>query len=473
MPLGSWLHTRASDSLAHAGVQATIPTQHSNVPPSTLASALHAGWKQSSAASTSTKVPRQVHLDRKFDLAAQAEHRRRAIMPSKVGTSITDVTGTRSSFSSLSQSASEGKGRRQKSSDMEHSASSRHAGDRSTSPSTSSASTRDSRYLGSLVSLQCEGRGQMTLADLTRRNAPVWLNRTTQLASDPAQSCRMSFAACMWYHCADYCQEDATDRGSSSVKSGRGSKKGGGGGGSGGRRGSPHANLPPSTLPKHLSRFDASGTVTVAAPTGGAMLVDVGNGESRPLRLAPSALDRNHSSSSSSTLVSSARSGGTSGPSASSRRSFAPVDVIATLTSLPSRLGDVKATIESLKAQTFPVKAIVVAVPRDDGLKHGGRAGEAKAYAVPSWLLEDPSVCVLRTPLDWGPATKLVGLGQHLWQQGIGGKRSDWKSQETSSSKSNGAVWNASAFSSSHSELAQDMTGVNKLRLLVVDDDTW
>jgi len=330
----------------------------------------------------------------------------------------------------------------------------------------------------------------MTLADFTQRNAPAWLNRTIQpTSSNSAQSCANSFAACMWYHCADFCQEDASDRSSSNAKSGRSSKSSNGSK----RASNPHASLPPSTLPKHLSRFDISGTVTVAAPTGGAMLVDVGNGESRPLRLAPSALNRQHSSENIGGGSSSSSSGSINGQRASSRRSFPPVDVIATLTSLPSRLGDVKATIESLKGQTFPVKAIVVAVPQD-GLENSGRAGEAKAYAVPSWLLEDPSVCVLRTPQDWGPATKLVGLSQHLWLQGIGGKSRGGTHSEVSHNinqstaihsvrsgssvysgggSTGGASSHLSSGNGGHSELAQEMSGVNKLRLLVVDDDTW
>jgi hypothetical protein len=256
----------------------------------------------------------------------------------------------------------------------------------------------------------------------------------------------------MWYHCAASCHEDEGPRGPGSLtgsSGGRRSVLGSGrrrsAGGSSASTGS--EALPPSTLPKLLRRFDALGTVTVAAPSGGSMVVGVSDGESRPLRLAPSAAGR----SSTSRTRTSSGSGG---------RSFAPVDVIATLTSLPSRLGHVRATIESLRAQTLPPKAIVVAVPRD-GLASGGRAGEAKAYAVPPWLLADPSVCVLRTPLDWGPATKLVGLARHLWRQGIGG------------GGMGGSGGAGSSGGSSHNSSTRDLPGLGRLRLLVVDDDTW
>ena len=129
------------------------------------------------------------------------------------------------------------------------------------------------------------------------------------------------------------------------------------------------------------------------------------------------------------------------------------MDVVATLTSLPSRLPHVQQTIASLRAQTLPPKAIVVAVPAGAS----GRAGEAAHYTVPAFLLEDPGVCVLRTPTDWGPATKLVGLARHLAMQGIGG---------SAGGDSTGAGGNSA-------RLSTHLSGLSRLRLLVVDDDTW
>ena len=114
-------------------------------------------------------------------------------------------------------------------------------------------------YPGSELRLECAGHGAVSLGEFTRRAAPAWLNGTAA-----ARECR-GLAACVWYHCAEWCADDAGGGGvgprpRGGRRSGQGRSKGGSGGGSGG--GSDGASLAAA-----LRRFDESGAIEVRLQT--------------------------------------------------------------------------------------------------------------------------------------------------------------------------------------------------------------
>ena len=81
----------------------------------------------------------------------------------------------------------------------------------------------------------------------------------------------------------------------------------------------------------------------------------------------------------------------------------ARVPVFVSLTTLPSRIGRLRPTLDSLRAQTLPPDRIFVCVP-DRSLR------EDREYALPEWLRSPPpGVEVVRCGTDHGPGTKLLG----------------------------------------------------------------
>lgn len=76
-------------------------------------------------------------------------------------------------------------------------------------------------------------------------------------------------------------------------------------------------------------------------------------------------------------------------------------DVVVGITSLPSRIGLIRPTIESLLAGVRKPDRIVVALPLRSQREQCG-------YDVPSWLA-DLGVRVTRPEIDAGPGTKLLG----------------------------------------------------------------
>ncbi|MEP7014580.1 MAG: glycosyltransferase [Verrucomicrobiota bacterium] len=79
--------------------------------------------------------------------------------------------------------------------------------------------------------------------------------------------------------------------------------------------------------------------------------------------------------------------------------------VVASLSTLPDRIGNLGPTIRCLLAQTRAPDEIVVAVPDVS-------ARQQKAYAIPEYLATFPRVRVLRCAKDWGPATKFIPIIQ-------------------------------------------------------------
>ena len=75
--------------------------------------------------------------------------------------------------------------------------------------------------------------------------------------------------------------------------------------------------------------------------------------------------------------------------------------VIASLSTVPDRIHNLKPTIQSLLKQTRPPDEIVLAIPEFS-------IREQRPYVVPEYLSRLPRVRVLRCPEDWGPATKFI-----------------------------------------------------------------
>src|SRR5437764_379361 len=79
--------------------------------------------------------------------------------------------------------------------------------------------------------------------------------------------------------------------------------------------------------------------------------------------------------------------------------------VIASLSTVPDRINNLRPTIRSLLNQTRPPDEIVLAIPEFS-------VREQRPYAVPEYLLRLPRVRVLHCAEDWGPATKFIGAIQ-------------------------------------------------------------
>jgi hypothetical protein len=86
-------------------------------------------------------------------------------------------------------------------------------------------------------------------------------------------------------------------------------------------------------------------------------------------------------------------------------RKFDNRRIIASLSTVPDRIDNLRPTIQSLLKQTRPPDEIVLAIPEFS-------IREQRPYVVPEYLLRLPRVRVLRCAKDWGPATKFIGAIQ-------------------------------------------------------------
>jgi Glycosyl transferase family 2 len=77
--------------------------------------------------------------------------------------------------------------------------------------------------------------------------------------------------------------------------------------------------------------------------------------------------------------------------------------VIAALSTLPSRINNVRPTIRSLLRQTRPPDEIVLAIPEFS-------VREQRPYELPEYLSRLPRMRLLRCGKDWGPATKFIPI---------------------------------------------------------------
>jgi hypothetical protein len=76
--------------------------------------------------------------------------------------------------------------------------------------------------------------------------------------------------------------------------------------------------------------------------------------------------------------------------------------VVVSLTTIPSRIVQIKAVLNSLIDQTVPAHKIVLALP--DVSRR-----EKREYTLPAFLSDSQAITVLRC-VDWGPATKLIPM---------------------------------------------------------------
>src|SRR5213592_817236 len=86
-------------------------------------------------------------------------------------------------------------------------------------------------------------------------------------------------------------------------------------------------------------------------------------------------------------------------------RTFDNRRIIASLSTVPDRINNLRPTIRSLLKQTRPPDEIVLAIPEFS-------VREQRPYVVPEYLLRLPRVRVLHCAEDWGPATKFIGAIQ-------------------------------------------------------------
>ena len=86
-------------------------------------------------------------------------------------------------------------------------------------------------------------------------------------------------------------------------------------------------------------------------------------------------------------------------------RKFNNRRVIASLSTVPDRINNLRPTIQSLLKQTRPPDEIVLAIPEFS-------VRERRPYVVPKYLSRLPRVRVLHCAEDWGPATKFIGAIQ-------------------------------------------------------------
>jgi hypothetical protein len=79
--------------------------------------------------------------------------------------------------------------------------------------------------------------------------------------------------------------------------------------------------------------------------------------------------------------------------------------VIASLSTVPDRINNLRPTIRSLLKQTRPPDEIVLSIPEFS-------VRENRPYVVPKYISRLPRVRVLRCRQDWGPATKFIATIQ-------------------------------------------------------------
>ena len=87
--------------------------------------------------------------------------------------------------------------------------------------------------------------------------------------------------------------------------------------------------------------------------------------------------------------------------------------VIASLSTLPGRINNLRSTIRSLLRQTRPPDEIILTVPEYS-------IREERPYVVPEYLLRLPRLRILHCRRDWGPATKFIPVVREQLAAGRG-----------------------------------------------------
>src|SRR5438128_2363265 len=86
-------------------------------------------------------------------------------------------------------------------------------------------------------------------------------------------------------------------------------------------------------------------------------------------------------------------------------RTFDNRRIIASLSTVPDRINNLRPTIRSLLNQTRPPDEIVLAIPEFS-------VRQKRSYPFPKYLSEFATLRILRCQTDWGPATKFIPLVQ-------------------------------------------------------------
>jgi hypothetical protein len=95
----------------------------------------------------------------------------------------------------------------------------------------------------------------------------------------------------------------------------------------------------------------------------------------------------------------------------SGRRPAVNQRVIASLTTLPDRIHNLEPTIRCLLNQTRPPDEIILTVPEYS-------VRQKRPYSVPRYLTHFPTLRILRSKNDWGPATKFIPVIQQEFASG-------------------------------------------------------
>lgn len=75
--------------------------------------------------------------------------------------------------------------------------------------------------------------------------------------------------------------------------------------------------------------------------------------------------------------------------------------VVASLTTLPDRIANLRPTLNCLLEQTRPPDEIVIAIPKFS-------IRQQRGYDIPEYLARTPRARIVRCQRDWGPATKFI-----------------------------------------------------------------
>jgi hypothetical protein len=84
------------------------------------------------------------------------------------------------------------------------------------------------------------------------------------------------------------------------------------------------------------------------------------------------------------------------------------VNIVVSMTTIPSRMGKMKPMIDSIRNQTRKPDWFVLWLPEKC-------EKEGTGYTIPDWLREDTRPTVMACSRDWGPVTKIIPLLSMAW----------------------------------------------------------
>jgi hypothetical protein len=84
------------------------------------------------------------------------------------------------------------------------------------------------------------------------------------------------------------------------------------------------------------------------------------------------------------------------------------LNVVVSMTTIPSRIGKMQAMVQSIRGQTRKPDMFILWLPEKC-------EKEGCGYDVPSWIRQDVQMAVMPAMRDWGPATKIIPLLTMSW----------------------------------------------------------